>query len=399
MKDQTPYSTLGKYQTSTSVATKDQTTSSSVPTKDLTASASDQSSKVSIPTSGKDSITSPQLETSNPSSVLYISANGLRSSTMPSVVIYSFTLPPSSAASSGVSSKPETSSAVVISSFTVPSIIYAFTLPSSTSGTTTPTPISGPSPTKSESYVSTTGSGQSTSGRYSTSVTNRPYYNATSSVVPVWTPELLGNAYGGGFINTPSIYVTRGPSFIATATSIPPGYGFSLKPETSQSTDRTTSIGFTSASLPNDKTGSGGSSSTQIIASSGSGTPYTTDKYGIPTSGTSSTTGSTDCCRTLTTFSVGQIDNSGTPVSVPVGGSSTPDSSPTSYTFGIFLPTPITTALFGGNNSLSAGNGSNNSIGASLNPTALPEFSGFARKNTIGFTAGLLGILVFVFLI
>ena len=58
-----------------------------------------------------------------------------------------------------------------------------------------------------------------------------PLSNATSSVTPVFTPSLLGNAYGGGFIRTPSIYVTKLPYPSGPSKDVPPGYGFSSKPE------------------------------------------------------------------------------------------------------------------------------------------------------------------------
>ncbi len=398
-KDQASHSTTTKDQTSISVPAKDQTTSSSVSAKDLTPSTSNQVYSFSIPTSNPDDQISSKLETPMSSGESYKSENGLTSSTVPSVVIYSFTLPPSSVLGSGVSSKPEISPSVVVSSFTVPSVIYSFTLPSSTPGMPTSIPIMGPSPTKSEVSSPTTKSEQPPGGKDSSSTVNAPYLNTTSSVVPLWTPDMLGNAYGGGFINTPSIYVTLGPQPTAAGTGVPPGYGVSIKPETSPSTDKLNSLGSASEIMSTDKTNSGGSSTTQTIALSGSGLPYTTDQYGIPSSGVLSETRSTDCCGTSTTLSVGRIDNSGTPVSIPVGGISTPGSAPTSYTFGKILPTPITTAPYGGNSSLANGNGSNSSIGGLLNPTALPDYRGFAIKNGIGFTAGLLGILVFVFLI
>ena len=48
-----------------------------------------------------------------------------------------------------------------------------------------------------------------------------------STTIPVWTPALLGNAYGGGFIMTPSVFVTidLGPTPLP---GIPAGYGFSI---------------------------------------------------------------------------------------------------------------------------------------------------------------------------
>ncbi len=59
-----------------------------------------------------------------------------------------------------------------------------------------------------------------------------PLSNASSSILPVFAPSLLGNAYGGGFVRIPSVYVTKlvlpnGPS-----EGVPPGYGFTSQMET-----------------------------------------------------------------------------------------------------------------------------------------------------------------------
>ena len=51
------------------------------------------------------------------------------------------------------------------------------------------------------------------------------YTNVSSSTIPVWTPPMLGNAYGGGFIITPSIYVTKVPFSSIPEEGVPPGYG------------------------------------------------------------------------------------------------------------------------------------------------------------------------------
>ena len=47
----------------------------------------------------------------------------------------------------------------------------------------------------------------------------------TSSIIPVWTAQMLGNAYGGGIIIPPSIYVTPVSSASVAEVGIPPGYG------------------------------------------------------------------------------------------------------------------------------------------------------------------------------
>ena len=87
-----------------------------------------------------------------------------------------------------------------------------------------------------------------------------PFANATSSILPVFTPSLLGNGYGGGFVSTPSIYVTKLAPPYGPSSGVPPGYGFSSQPETlasiptsSTSTKNGTSI-FTGLGLPSSTT-------------------------------------------------------------------------------------------------------------------------------------------------
>ncbi|KAL6720980.1 hypothetical protein ACLMJK_000080 [Lecanora helva] len=130
----------------------------------------------------------------------------------------SFTAP--SAGFSIPSSKPEISSIGTASSFSVgfgfPTAV-SLTV-SATLGTSSSLQIPGfsivPSPT------SVFGS-------------NGPLSNASSSILPVFTPSLLGNGYGGGFVSTPSIFVTRLSAPFGPSQGVPPGYGYSSKPETS----------------------------------------------------------------------------------------------------------------------------------------------------------------------
>lgn len=53
---------------------------------------------------------------------------------------------------------------------------------------------------------------------------------STSSVVPIWTANMLGNAYGGGYVITPSIFVTSYPDS-PSSSGIPPGYELPSKSE------------------------------------------------------------------------------------------------------------------------------------------------------------------------
>lgn len=60
-----------------------------------------------------------------------------------------------------------------------------------------------------------------------------PLSNASSTIIPVFSAPLLGNAYGGGFVATPSVYATKLASPSGPLEGYAPGYGFSSKPETS----------------------------------------------------------------------------------------------------------------------------------------------------------------------
>ncbi|MCJ1308603.1 hypothetical protein MMC25_002256 [Agyrium rufum] len=53
--------------------------------------------------------------------------------------------------------------------------------------------------------------------------------NASSAaiIIPVYTPNLLGNAYGGGLIYKPSVFAVVMPNAPSSVLGIPPGYGYS----------------------------------------------------------------------------------------------------------------------------------------------------------------------------
>ena len=163
----------------------------------------------------------------------------------PPVIIYSLTLPsetPSATVTSTISGKPEGSSlgtatfpstAPIFSSkpetpnsrigepsktVSVFQIMPSLTISSTPEITSFPGYQIVPSPTE-ESSPSEKGA----------------YTNATSSVIPVWTPGNLGHGYGGGFIITPSIYVTKLPFPNGPSEGVPPGYDTSSVPELSMS--------------------------------------------------------------------------------------------------------------------------------------------------------------------
>ena len=72
-----------------------------------------------------------------------------------------------------------------------------------------------------------------------------PFSNASSTVIPIFSAPLLGNAYGGGFVATPSVYATKLASPSGPPEGYAPGYGFSSQPETSATISEIfNSIGF-----------------------------------------------------------------------------------------------------------------------------------------------------------
>lgn len=73
------------------------------------------------------------------------------------------------------------------------------------------------------------------------SVSSRKLYSS-STIIPVWTANMLGNAYGGGYVITPSIFVTNFPDS-PSSSGIPPGYELSSKSENIQSSRSSTRAG------------------------------------------------------------------------------------------------------------------------------------------------------------
>ena len=64
-----------------------------------------------------------------------------------------------------------------------------------------------------------------------------PLSNASSTIIPIFSAPLLGNAYGGGFVATPSVYAFKLASPSGPPKGYAPGYGLSSKPETSATND------------------------------------------------------------------------------------------------------------------------------------------------------------------
>ena len=60
-----------------------------------------------------------------------------------------------------------------------------------------------------------------------------PFSNATSTIIPVFSAGLLGNAYGGGLIKTASLFVTKLPFPNGPTGGVPPGYASTVNSKVS----------------------------------------------------------------------------------------------------------------------------------------------------------------------
>ncbi|KAG8529106.1 uncharacterized protein KY384_005741 [Bacidia gigantensis] len=249
-----PSSTSDKDKASSSVPTtlKDVSSSSSFTGKSSTSKSGKYDDKSESPFTifSDSSLQFTEAETASSSNVTASLPN-----IKPIIITYSITLAPvpsSSLSLTLASSKPEISAFsndIVLSESTVPSkelnthTISSMQRPSNPSGFSSKPeqPILGTAvlsskglmfPSKPTLTVSSTADITSFPGY---SVVPSPsegasipdkgsYTNLTSPLIPVWTQPMLGNGYGGGFVTTPSIYVTKLPSSNETSI-LPPGYG------------------------------------------------------------------------------------------------------------------------------------------------------------------------------
>jgi len=243
----------------------------------------------------------------------------------PIEIVYSFTLPPpsttTSASQSGVFSKPEVSRFESSNKDRLsPSTVSSLVLSNSSVSLLTEFPGYKIVPSPAE------GVGSTSTGLYS---------NKTSPTIPVWTPELLGTAYGGGFITTPSVYVTKLPFLSGPKDEVPPGYG------SSEATITAVPINGTLSSSGKDKSNmdksSAGSSPVLNFSTFTFNVSSTKDDKGsLPSVGTASIGVSVYALNA--TFSKGDKDKLGVETASP--NSKGQDSKPTVVTASIALPVP-----------------------------------------------------------
>ncbi|KAL8700795.1 MAG: hypothetical protein Q9201_005252 [Fulgogasparrea decipioides] len=169
--------------------------------------------------------------------------DGALTASMPSTLVYSFTLPPYSGGldTSGIAETMTLSSSAADKDHVPSATIYSYSLP--------------PYTPKIPTYVATSAGlapVSMTSGAPGNPVGNAPTTKvflqqgsvdptkdvptiATSSMVPLYSPACLGNAYGGGYVVTPTVSVINSNANATGIAKIPPAYGFTYKLEPTQS--------------------------------------------------------------------------------------------------------------------------------------------------------------------
>ncbi|KAL8937021.1 MAG: hypothetical protein Q9211_003902 [Gyalolechia sp. 1 TL-2023] len=177
---------------------------------------------------------------------------------MGSTLIYSFQLPPYSGGldTSGIAVTMPVPSPAEESTYQPTTAVYSYNLP--------------PYTTKVPTYVATSAAPapvSMTSGAPGSPTENAPATRiflsqgsvdptkdlppiATYTIIPLYSPACLGNAYGGGYVITPTV---SAPNSNATGIAkIPPAYGFSYKLEPTQSPayNAAVIIANTKASVP-----------------------------------------------------------------------------------------------------------------------------------------------------
>ena len=91
-------------------------------------------------------------------------------------------------------------------------------------------------------------------------------YNASSSIIPVWSPQLLGNAYGGGLVRPPTVFALVAPQATGTLRGIAPAYGYTVFPLSEPSPTATLGGGLDTSGDANYTYSVGGSSSTGLYS-------------------------------------------------------------------------------------------------------------------------------------
>lgn len=216
---------------------------------------------------------------------------------------------------------------------------------------------------------------------------------STSTVIPVWTANMLGNAYGGGYVITPSIFVTNFPDS-PSSSGIPPGYELSSESENIQSSRSPTraSVGtggvFTLVAGPSKEVATLGVSTSASVRDAFIDVLPTTETEATSSTKILSNASNHSLLKPVAvskpslanTIRINETGKLNTPVLLPSARIS-------------LAPFPLVSPLVNQKTSLLA----NQSVIGAYNPTSVLEFQGIAVKKTFDYSLGLICIMAMSF--
>lgn len=211
--------------------------------------------------------------------------------------------------------------------------------------------------------------------------TNKDLY-ATSSVIPIWTANMLGNAYGGGYVVTPSVFVTSFPDS-PSSSGIPPGYELSSKSDDFQSSRSLTRVSVGAGGVLALIPGPSEEEATLGVLNSASALDA------LPTS-------ETDTASSTQVSLIASNHNLFKPVAgtEPSLASTIPINKTDKLNNSLLLPSASVNL---GLSTLLSPLLVNQSVIGAYSPTSVPEFQGLAFKKTDDYSLGLICITVLFF--
>lgn len=219
---------------------------------------------------------------------------------------------------------------------------------------------------------------------------------STSTVIPVWTANMLGNAYGGGYVITPSIFVTNFPDS-PSSSGIPPGYELSSKAEKIQSSRSPTraSVGtggvFTlvAGSSKEEATLGGASTSASVLDGFIDILP-TTETEAASSTKIPSNASNHSLLKPVAVIKPSLVST------ISVNETDILNTSLLLLSASVNLaPFPLISPLVNQKTSLLA----NQSVIGAYNPTSVLEFQGLAIKKTFDYSLGLLCMMAMSFIL
>lgn len=219
---------------------------------------------------------------------------------------------------------------------------------------------------------------------------------STSTVIPVWTANMLGNAYGGGYVITPSIFVTNFPDS-PSSSGIPPGYEPASKPENIQSSRSPTRASVGTGGVFTSVAGGSKEEATLGVSTSASVLDGLIGVLpAIETEAASSTKIPSNSSSHSLLKPVAVLTKPSLASTIPVNEIGMLNSSLLLPSASVSLaPFPLISPLVNQNTSLLA----NQSVIGAYSPTSVLELQGLAAKNPFDYSLGLICMMAMSFIL